>query len=268
MEGTMDSSLITQLEGSVLTLTMNRPDRLNALNRALVSELKSALAEAATSAEVKVVVIAGAGKGFSAGGDVSDMSQKADYELPYEQQVERLRDGMEISRLLREMRKPTIARVHGAVAGAGMSIALACDLRIAAKSAVFTTAFAKVALSGDFGGTYYLTQLLGPAKAKELYFLSDIVRADEALLLGLYSRVVEDVDLTEATNALATRLANGPTVALGYIKQNVNRASEGIAHTMALDLEAAAHIRCAATADHLEAAKAFVEKRPAAFVGR
>jgi len=110
--------------------------------------------------------------------------------------------------------------------------------------------------------------LLGPAKAKELYFLSDIVRADEALLLGLYSRVVEDVDLIGATNALATRLANGPTVALGYIKQNVNRAAEGIAHAMALGLEAAAHIRCAATADHLEAAKGFVEKRPAAFVGR
>jgi 2-(1,2-epoxy-1,2-dihydrophenyl)acetyl-CoA isomerase len=175
---------------------------------------------------------------------------------------------MEVSRLLREMPKPTIARLHGAVAGAGMSIALACDLRIAGQSTVLTTAFAKVALSGDFGGTYYLTQLLGPAKAKELYFGSELVRSEEALRLGLYTRLVEDEQLASETAALANRLAAGPGIALANIKRNINRAAEGIPHGLALDLEAAAHIQCAATADHLEAATAFVGKRSPVFVGR
>ena len=175
---------------------------------------------------------------------------------------------MEVPRLVHEMPKPTIARLHGAAAGAGLSMALACDLRVAAHSAVLTTAFAKVAFSGDFGGSYYITQLVGPAKAKELYFMSPRLNADEALRLGIVTRVVNDAELIDATMTLAQALAAGPSIALGYIKRNINAAAEGVTHTVALDMEAAAHIRCGATDDHREAAAAFLAKRAPVFHGR
>jgi 2-(1,2-epoxy-1,2-dihydrophenyl)acetyl-CoA isomerase len=173
---------------------------------------------------------------------------------------------MDVSRLLHEMPKPTIARLRGACAGAGMSIALACDIRIASDTLKFTTAFAKVGLSGDFGGTYFLTQLLGSAKAKELYLLSPILKSDEAERLGLVSRVVPDAELDAATTALAQTLATGASVAQGYIKKNIN-AAENLSLVDVMDLEATHHTRCASTADHREAAQAFVAKRPPVFKG-
>jgi 2-(1,2-epoxy-1,2-dihydrophenyl)acetyl-CoA isomerase len=166
------------------------------------------------------------------------------------------------------MPKPTIAAIPGAAAGAGLSIALACDLRVMAEPAFMTTAFARVGFSGDYGGTYFLTKLVGAAKAREMYFLSDRVDAAEALRLGLASRVVPAEALAAEALALAARLAAGPRVALAYLKETLNRAFSGGDMDDCLDLEATHHVHCGLTDDHKDAAKAFVEKRPPVFRGR
>ena len=165
------------------------------------------------------------------------------------------------------MPKPTIASLPGAAAGAGLSLALACDLRIMARTAIMTTAFARVGFSGDYGGTYFLTQLVGSAKARELYYLSDRVSADEALRLGLANWVCEADELAAKTREIARRLAQGPTVAYRYMKENLNRAMAGDVDNC-LDLEATHHIHCGQTEDHREATKAFVEKREPVFKGQ
>src|SRR5438445_364335 len=172
-----------------------------------------------------------------------------------------------VSRWLHEMPKPTIAMVRGAAAGAGMSLALACDLRVAGDTARFATAFARVGYSGDFGGSWFLTQLVGTGKARELYFTTDIVDAREARELGMVNRVVPDARLEEETLALAARLARGPRIAYRYMKRNFNAAESGTLKDL-LDLEAWHHTRCGMTEDHREAAKAFVEKREPVFRGR
>jgi 2-(1,2-epoxy-1,2-dihydrophenyl)acetyl-CoA isomerase len=174
---------------------------------------------------------------------------------------------MEVSRWLHEMPKPTIAMVRGAAAGAGLSLALACDLRIAGDTARFGTAFARVGYSGDFGGSFFLTRLIGTAKARELYFTADMLDAQEALALGLVNRVVPEARLEEETFALAARLARGPRVAYRYMKRNLNAAETGTLKDL-LDLEAWHHSRCGMTEDHREAARAFVEKREPVFKGR
>jgi 2-(1,2-epoxy-1,2-dihydrophenyl)acetyl-CoA isomerase len=184
-----------------------------------------------------------------------------------EQRTDTLRASMEASRLLHEMPKPTIAMVNGVAAGAGLSLALACDLRIVGRSARMTTAFAKVGLSGDYGGTWFLTQLVGTAKARELYFLSEVLDAARIEALGLANRVAADEELAAMTMTLAERLANGPSVALRYMKRNLNVAESGTLAT-GLDSEAYGMLRARASEDHKEAARAFVEKRAPVFRGR
>ena len=154
------------------------------------------------------------------------------------------------------------------MAGAGMALGLACDLRLASETAQVVTAFAKVGLAGDFGGTWFLTRLVGEAKAKELYFTSPRVSAQEALALGIFNRVLPDAELDAAVDALALSLANGPAVALGFMKQNLSAVSGGVSLPDLLDLEAARMVRSAQTADHREAAQAFVEKRAPRFTGQ
>ena len=156
---------------------------------------------------------------------------------------------------------------NGPAAGAGLSMALACDLRIASESARFITAFVNVGFSGDFGGSYFLSKLVGTAKARELYYTGEALDADRALALGIVNRVVPDAELANATMTLATRLARGPNVALGLMKQNFNVAETGNLSEL-LDLEALHQIKTARTEDHREAARAFVEKRPPVFKGR
>ena len=168
---------------------------------------------------------------------------------------------------LYSMPKPTIAALPGAAAGAGLSLALACDLRIMASNAIMTTAFARVGFSGDYGGTFFMSQLIGTAKARELYYLSDRVSADEALQLGLANWVVEPEALMDKTMEIARRMASGPTVAYRYMKENLNRAMAGEVDDC-LDLEATHHVHCGQTEDHREAAKAFVDKREPVFNGR
>src|SRR3990167_5528383 len=165
------------------------------------------------------------------------------------------------------MAKPPIAALPGAAAGAGLALALACDLRVMASSAIMTTAFARVGFSGDYGGTYFLTQLVGSAKARELYYLSERVNAEEALRLGLANGVCEPAELQAKTREIALRLASGPTVAYRYMKENLNRAMAG-EWDDCMDLEATHHVHCGQTADHKEAARAFVEKREPVFSGR
>jgi 2-(1,2-epoxy-1,2-dihydrophenyl)acetyl-CoA isomerase len=220
---------------------------------------------------VKVIVLTGAGKGFCAGGDVKGMAARGDgtvgnNTIDSKIHQQRLNQRATAGKLFR-MPKPTLAALPGPAAGAGFSLALACDMRVMSSTAIMTTAFARVGFSGDYGGTYFLTQLVGSAKARELYFLSDRVSADEALRLGLANWVVEPEQLQAKTLEIARRLANGPTVAYRYMKENLNRAMSGEVEDC-LDLEATHHVHCGQTEDHREATKAFVDKREPVFKGR
>ena len=262
------SDLLETVKDGVAVLTLNRPERLNAMSGPMLDGLLEALPRLASAGDVGVVVLTGAGRGFCAGGDVKAMAEGREMDgATLEDRAQGLRARMEVSRWLHEMPKPTIAMVRGAAAGAGLSLALACDMRIAGDSARFATAFARVGYSGDFGGSFYLTQLVGTAKARELYYTADIVDAPQALALGLVNRVVPDARLEEETLALAARLARGPRVAYRYMKRNMNAAESGTLSQL-LDLEAWHHTRCGETEDHREATKAFVDKREPTFRGR
>jgi 2-(1,2-epoxy-1,2-dihydrophenyl)acetyl-CoA isomerase len=257
--------VLQNLDKGLLTITMNRPERRNALSPEMTQGLVDAAKRAAEDHEVRAVLIKGAGGTFCVGGDVKAMAEGR-APLPFEAKLANLRRGMEVSRILHQMPKPVVAQLDGAAAGAGLSIALACDLRVAGESAKITTAFAKVGFSGDYGGTYFLTHLLGSAKARELYLTSPVLTAREALVLGMVTRVVPDAEVEAAAHELAMSLAQGPTVALGYIKKNINNA-ELLSLEACFDAEAMHHSRCSDTADHKEAATAFVEKRKPAFQG-
>ena len=257
--------VLQKLEGGLLTTTMNRPDRRNALNPDMVRGLVEAARRAADDPEVRAVLFKGAGGTFCVGGDVKSMAEGR-APLPFESKLANLRRGMEVSRILHQMPKPVVAQLDGAAAGAGLSMALSCDLRVASESCKITTAFAKVGFSGDYGGTYFLTQLIGAARARELYLTSPVLSAHEAQAIGLVTKVVPDAEIDAAARELALSLAQGPSVALGYIKRNINNA-EHLPLEDCFDAEAIHHTRCGDTDDHKEAAKAFVEKRKPAFKG-
>ncbi|RYG32047.1 MAG: enoyl-CoA hydratase [Burkholderiales bacterium] len=264
------ADLIETKQDGIAILTMNRPEARNALSQPMLAALLEALPRLAADASIGAVVITGAGNAFCAGGDVKGFAATeggANHGRSPEEAAHALRQSMEVSRWLHDMPKITIASIPGAAAGAGLSIALACDFRIAAKGAKITTAFAKVGLSGDFGGTYFLTQLVGSAKAKELYLLSDVLLAEDAERLGIVNRAVEPAQLEAETLALAKRFAGGARITQGLIKKNLNTAEKGDM-LLSFDTEALNHSRSAQTADHAEAAKAFVEKRAPVFKGR
>jgi 2-(1,2-epoxy-1,2-dihydrophenyl)acetyl-CoA isomerase len=267
--GTED--LLADLNAGVLTITLNRPAARNAMSDEMNQALGRQLAEAELNGEVKCVVLTGAGQGFCAGGDVKGMNDRnsgsgAASSIDHAIHRQRVNQRATAGKLFK-MPKPTLAALPGAAAGAGLSLALACDLRIMASNAILTTAFAKVGLAGDYGGTYFLTQLVGSAKAREMYFLSDRVSADEALRLGLTNWVCAPEELAAKTAEVARRLADGPSICFRYMKENLNRAMAGDWDDC-MDLEATHHVHSAQTADHKEAAKAFVEKRAPVFVGR
>ncbi|MDN3275663.1 enoyl-CoA hydratase [Frankia sp. RB7] len=261
----MNDMVLQKLEGGLLTITMNRPERKNALNPEMVAGLVEAARRAADDPEVRAVLFKGAGGSFCVGGDVKSMAAGR-APLPFEVKMANLRRGMEVSRILHQMPKPVVAQLDGAAAGAGLSMALSCDLRVASESCKITTAFAKVGFSGDYGGTYFLTQLLGSARARELYLTSPVLTAKEAHAIGMVTKVVPDAEIDAAAHELALSLAQGPSIALGYIKRNINNA-EHLPLEDCFDGEAIHHTRCSDTEDHKEAAKAFVEKRKPAFRG-
>lgn len=263
----MSDVLLEKIEDGIATLTMNRPEARNAFTREMMDGLSEKLARLAKDNSVRAVVLTGAGGAFCAGGDVKGFAANAGAKVNLDEKIQDLRERMEVSRLLHEMPKPTLAVIPGPAAGAGFSLAMACDMRIAADDAKITTAFSKVGLSGDFGGTYFLTKLLGEAKAKELYFTADVVLGKEAEAIGMVNKSVPADELPAAADAMAKRLASLPTVAIGYMKKNINTASEGTLNEV-LDWEANQMIRSFETEDHKGAAVAFVEKRAPEFKGR
>ena len=268
---TRTEDLLADLDDGVLTLTLNRPQARNAMSEAMNQALGQQLAAAELDPAVKCVVLTGAGQGFCAGGDVKGMNDRnsgggAGPSLDEAIHRQRVNQRATAGKLFK-MPKPTLAALPGAAAGAGLSLALACDLRIMASNAILTTAFARVGLAGDYGGSYFLTQLVGSAKAREMYFLSDRVNAEDALRLGLTNWVCAPEDLVAKTQEVARRLADGPSICFRYMKENLNRAMAGDWDDC-LDLEATHHVHSARTADHREAARAFVEKRAPVFEGR
>ena len=262
----MPQELLETVTDRVATLTLNRPDRLNALSTSIMDGLLEALPRLGADPAIAVVVLTGAGRGFCAGGDVKSMAEGSS-QMGVQDAVQRLRSRMEVSRLLHEIPKPTIAMVNGPAAGAGLAMALACDLRIAAESARFITAFVKVGFSGDFGGSYFLSKLIGTGRARELYYSGEPLDAKQALALGVVNKVVPDSELLETTMTYARRIAAGPSIALGLMKKNLNAAESGTLSEL-LDLEALHQIQTGRTEDHKEAARAFVEKRAPVFKGR
>ncbi|MEE2703422.1 MAG: enoyl-CoA hydratase-related protein [Myxococcota bacterium] len=264
--------LHARVEERVAILTMNRPERRNALSGEMLAGLALALNEAETATDVGCIVLTGAGGAFCAGGDVKGMDEgnrsRNTAPVPIDARIhgQRLSQRNTAGRIY-EMPKPVVGSIPGAAAGAGLSLALACDLRIASEKALLVTAFARVGFSGDYGGTWFLTKLVGPAKARELYYLSERIDAKQAEQLGLVNRVVAESALEEQTLELARRLAKGPTVAYRYMKENINRAVSGDFGDC-MDLEATHHVHTGLTEDHREATRAFVEKREPTFKGR
>lgn len=266
-------------DNGVLTLSFDRPEVKNALDTAGQNLLVRLLADAARHPRVKVVVLTGAGNSFCTGADVRSMGApdpgdavalefSADSGwMTQEARVDRLKRVAEAAFLLHDMGKPTVAKLRGPAAGLGFALALACDFRLAADNAFFVSSFARIGTSGDYGGSYFLTHLIGPSRAKEIYMFSDRVGAAEALALGMVNRVVPDADLDANADAFAQRLALGPTLAYRFIKQNIHAAtSEPIERV--LDLEARNMIRCRLSEDAQAAVLAFQQKREPTFRGR
>ena len=269
----MTQELLESIDNGIATLTMNRPDARNALTREMMLGLAAAMPRLAADMAVRLVVLTGAGNAFCAGGDVKGFAKRAaggaaaSEEMSFDQKVTDIRGRMEVSRWLHEMPKPTLAVIPGPAAGAGLSLVLACDLRIAADDAKLTTAFSKIGVSGDFGGSYFLNHLVGAATARELYFTGRVVRGDEAQKLGMVNRAVPAAQLAEAARAWAIELAALPTIAIGYMKRNLNLGLRASLSDV-LDTEAIHMIRTFETDDHKGAAAAFVEKRAPQFKGR
>lgn len=269
----MSEHLIETHADGVCTLTMNRPEARNAMSGDMMSALQEAVPRVALDKSVRCVVLTGAGNAFCAGGDVkgfasdSSASSGSREKSTLEDRVAGLRQGMELSRLLHEMAKPTLAVIPGPAAGAGLSLALACDMRFALDTAKITTAFSKIGASGDYGGSYFLPYLVGAAKARELYFLSDVITGQEAFEIGLVNRVASAETFEAEAAEFAARLAGLPTVAIGYMKRNLNASQHGSINDV-FDLEAMHMMRCFMTEDHKESARAFVNKEQPVFKGR
>jgi 2-(1,2-epoxy-1,2-dihydrophenyl)acetyl-CoA isomerase len=269
--GTTD--LLAHVDDGVAVITLNRPERRNAFSMPMIEALGDLLGRVEADPDIGAVVLTGAGGAFCAGGDVKAMAEfnAGDGELadiPYDVRIHRQRlNQRATSGRLWSMPKPTIAALPGAAAGAGMALALSCDLRYAADTAFLTTAFAKVGFSGDYGGTWFLTRLVGSAKAKELYYFSERIDAKQAVDLGIVNAVFPAESLMDEVMTRARQLAAGPRVAYRYAKENLNRSVHGELMEC-MDLEVTHHTHTGTTDDHREAALAFVEKRAPQFHGR
>jgi 2-(1,2-epoxy-1,2-dihydrophenyl)acetyl-CoA isomerase len=260
--------LLCDITDRVAIITLNRPEARNALSDRLTPALRRMIRQCGEDASVGAILITGAGTAFCAGGDVKGMGDgAAKSEIPLEERIANLRIKQQtLTGALVGLRKPTIAALPGPAAGAGMAIALACDIRIAAESAIMSTGYARIGLTGDYGIAWLLTRLAGTARARELMFLSERIDARRCEALGLVNRVVSDAELRDTAFALARQLAEGPTFALGRIKDNLDQAltSDLLA---SMDREAENMVAAARTSDHREAVRAFVEKRKPSFIG-
>jgi 2-(1,2-epoxy-1,2-dihydrophenyl)acetyl-CoA isomerase len=270
----MSKTILVERKDGVATVTMNRPDKMNALTTELLDSLGRSLREVADDSAVRVVVLTGAGeRAFSAGADLapSDGPSPADRAARERQTLEESFDGLkrmqEASWLLHTMPKPTLAAINGAAAGASLSMALACDIRVASETAIFATAFARIGFSGDFGGSYFLTKLVGSAKAREMYLLNERIDAAEAQRIGLVYRVFAPGVFRKEVDALATRLAEGPPLSYRYMKRHLNLALHGNLRDV-LDLEAEAMMYTGRSEDFREGVAAFLRKDKPKFTGR
>ena len=259
--------LIHEVKDGVATLTLNRPDRLNALGGTLRDDLHDAITRSAADPEVRVMILTGAGKGFCAGGDVKAMNEakEGQRERPLLEKIAPLRDRTLLA--MRDAPQPIIAAVNGAAAGAGMNLALACDIRLASTAAKFSQAFVKRGLHPDWGGTYFLPRIVGMARACEMIFTGEVVDAAEALRLGIVSRVLPPEELLPTAQALARAIAAGPPIAIRLAKRGLYRNAESDLRS-ALEYETFAQNACFETEDAREGIKAFVDKRAPVFRGR
>jgi 2-(1,2-epoxy-1,2-dihydrophenyl)acetyl-CoA isomerase len=259
--------VLVDVEGAVATITLNRPDRLNAITPDLSAALLTALHEVRGDPAVRVVVLTGAGRGFCAGGDLAAGLGAMVGPPPLEAQSTRLREHTEVSALLHGLPQVTIAAINGACAGAGLSLALACDLRLASASAPFSTAFLTAGVSGDYAGMWFAAQLIGTARTRELYLLPERVDAATFERLGLVTRVLPDDGFRDGVAALVGELVARAPLALTRMKANL-RDAEHLDLASYLDVETTRQAASVATDDALEAGTAFLEKRPPRFQGR
>jgi 2-(1,2-epoxy-1,2-dihydrophenyl)acetyl-CoA isomerase len=266
---TATDECLAHVEDGIAVITLNRPAARNALSKQMLAGLEHALDFSERSPKVRCVVITGAGGAFCAGGDVKSMAAANGPAMTLDERIhlQRLSQRNTAGRI-HLMPKPVVASLPGAAAGAGLSIALAADFRIMSDQAFITSAFAKVGFSGDYGGSYFLSLLVGQSKAREIYMLSDRVNADECLTLGIANRLATAATLEAQTLAFARRLADGPPVALRYMKENFNRVARGADAIECMDLEATHHVHVGLTEDHKNAVQAFINKSKPSFTGR
>ncbi len=266
MRETGTEEVLCEVRERVATITLNRPEAKNALTMDMKEALYRLVRDLESDPDVGCFMLTGAGGAFSAGGDTKRMKKEGKPAV-MEARQRQLRWEHELPRMLHQSSKPSIAALHGAAAGAACSIALSCDLRIASEKGFILTSFARLGLSGDYGGTWFLTQLVGPAKAREIYFTAERVDAETCLELGIFNRVVPAENLQEEAFALAAQIASGPPIALRWMKANLNRALTEDLETC-LRYEADRMVRGALTDDYVEAVSAFAEKRKPDFKGK
>jgi 2-(1,2-epoxy-1,2-dihydrophenyl)acetyl-CoA isomerase len=257
--------IITERREGYRVITLNRPDRLNSFNEAMHVDLMSALLDAEADGSCRALVLTGAGRGFCAGQDLSDRVFSPDQVPDLSSTLERLYNPL--VRKIRSLQMPVICAVNGVAAGAGANIALACDIVLAARSAKFIQAFAKLGLVPDSGGTWFLPRLVGTARARALALLAEPIPAEQAEAWGMIWKAVDDAALTDEAHRLAAHFAVQPTVGLGLIKQALD-ASEMNDLDRQLDLERDLQGRAGRTPDYLEGVTAFFEKRQPKFTGR
>ena len=260
--------LLAQINQNVGIITLNRPESRNALSDELTPALRNTIKEFDTNREVRSLLITGAGKSFCAGGDVKSMSQGGiGPNLSREEAIVDLQEKqLTLTGALYNFTKPSIAALPGPAAGAGLSIALACDIRYVSSNAFAIAGYGRIALSGDYGITWLLSKTVGLSKAKELMFTNDKISAEEGLRIGLFNRIVEEKELYKAAFNTAQNMAQFSPLALTYMKKNINKANE-INFLEALDNEASALISTSRSNDHKEGVKAFIEKRKPSFKG-
>ena len=263
------NELLCVVKDGVALITLNRPEARNAMSPDLTQALRDQIKARGDDPDVGALLITGAGTAFCSGGDVKGMGGRGPRgQMSYEERLSDLRwRQMHLTGALVAVRKPTIAALPGAAAGAGLAIALACDIRIAARSAFATTGYARIGLSGDYGIAWLMTRTVGPMRARELMLTSEKVDAERAERIGLFNRVVEDTKLQEEAFAFARSLAEGPRIALRHMKDNLDEAMH-IDYRTAHYREAERLVSASRTADHKEAVQAFVEKRKPKFTGK
>ncbi len=261
------STILIGNDGAVQTITLNRPDSLNAFSDLMLKELSKAVRAAEKDPAVRCLVITGAGRGFSSGQDLAEVRERYNSDQPLELGSHLRKTYNPLILKIRTLEKPVIASVNGVAAGAGCSLALACDMRISAESAGFIQAFVKVGLVPDSGSTFMLPRLIGVSRAMEMAFTGRKIKTDEALRIGLVNQVVPDDRLAQETATLARKLADLPTRAIGLTKRAINAAWRADLETQ-LDYEAMLQTTAGQTQDHREGVTAFLEKRRPTFQGK